>query len=113
MQSRSGYAEGVTKHQLNARQTSPARFRTPEPEVEWARSSAPYPAQILPHCSTEFGLSAPTVAKALRLRAQPRSFFCPREPFRTVALLTAKESNIFLAGDPSPDHIQEKNDEGL
>jgi len=30
-----------------------------------------------------------------------------------VAALTAKESNIFPAGDPSSDHIQEKNDEGL
>jgi hypothetical protein len=29
-----------------------------------------------------------------------------------VPVLTAKESNI-PAGDPSSDHIQEKNDEGL
>src|ERR1700730_8986137 len=59
MQWRSGYAEGVTKYQMNVRQMSPARSRlteTPEPAVERARSSAPYPAKILPHCSTEFGL---------------------------------------------------------
>jgi hypothetical protein len=101
MQWRSGYAEGVTKYQMNARQTSPAR------------SSAPYPAQILPHCSTEFGLFSADCSEDIASSSIASViFFLPR----TLSYgggTHGQGKQHFPAGDPSSDHIQEKNDEGL
>jgi hypothetical protein len=112
MQWRSGYAEELTKYQVNALQTSPARSRTPEP-AERAGSRAPYPAKILPHCSTEFGLFSANCTEGIAPSSTSPVIFLSSRTFSYGGGTHGQGKQHFGAGDPSSDHIQEKNDEGL